>query len=476
MKIHLAVDLGAESGRVMGVGIAGDRVHLEELHRFQHEPVALPSGLHWNITQIWLDILRGLTAAATWAKLHQHEILSIGVDTWGVDWCLLDGNDELMGLPHAYRDPRNSAYYDQVLERFSAAEIYQETGIQLMSINSLYSLYAHSQLSPQQWSAAKRLLFMPDLLHFWLSGEAVVEHTIASTSQMLNIQSGTWSQKLLEPLGLYSGALGPIVPAGTVVGKLRAVVAQQTGLPSSVRIIAPGSHDTASAVASVPATNSDSWAFLSSGTWSLLGAELTSACVNERAQQVMFTNEAGVNHTIRFLKNIAGLWLVQECRRAWQRQGHEWSYAELTQQAADAAPTTGLLDTTFADFQQPGNMPEKISQYCRSHGLAVPQTPGEYVRLCLESLAAAYRGTIEKLEHALDRKVQQLYIVGGGGQNQLLNQLTQQHCQIPVHVGPFEATAIGNGLIQAMACGELKNLGELRQLVSCSLRGANSAP
>lgn len=469
MKIHLAIDLGAESGRVIAVWIDGDQVGLHEVHRFLHEPVTLPSGLHWSVTHIWQEIVRGLSAAATWAKEARHDVVSVGVDTWGVDWALLDERDELIGLPHAYRDPRNPAYYEQVLERFSAEQIYHTTGIQLMAINSLYSLYAHSQLSPRQWGAAKRFLFMPDLLHFWLCGNAMVERTIASTSQMLDIHTGQWSQSLLEPLGLYTSALGPIVPAGSVLGNLRTAVCEVSGLNSSVKVITPGSHDTASAVASVPATGTAPWAFLSSGTWSLLGAELHSPCVNSRAQEVMFTNEAGVGNTIRFLKNIAGLWLVQECRRAWSRQGQSWTYADLTAQAALAPPSTTLLDTNFPDFQQPGNMPDKIERYAAAHGIRIPQSPGETVRLCLDSLAAAYRSTLDKLEATLGQRFERLYIVGGGAQNQLLNQLAEQYCQRPVSTGPYEATAIGNGLVQAIACGELANLSELRQLVARSL-------
>ncbi len=469
MKIHLAIDLGAESGRVIAVWIDGDHVGLHEIHRFMHEPVTLPSGLHWSITHIWQEIVRGLTAAATWAKDAQHDVVSVGVDTWGVDWCLLDERDELIGLPHAYRDPRNPAFYEKVLERFSADRLYQTTGIQLMAINSLYSLYAHSQQSPNQWNAAKRFLFMPDLLHFWLCGNAVVERTIASTSQMLDIHSGQWSQQLLEPLGLFTSALGAIVPAGSVLGNLRSAVCDICGLNTSVKVIAPGSHDTASAVASVPATAQEPWAFLSSGTWSLLGTELSAPCVNQRAQDVMFTNEAGVDNTIRFLKNIAGLWLVQECRRAWARQVQAWTYADLTAQAVLAPASGEVLDTNFPEFQQPGNMPEKIERYAAEHGIRVPRSPGETVRLCLDSLASAYRNTLDKLEQTLGQRMERLYIVGGGAQNQLLNQLAEQYCQRPVITGPYEATAIGNGLVQAIACGELANLSELRQLVAKSL-------
>lgn len=466
MRVHLAIDLGAESGRVIAVGIAGDRVDTHELHRFFHQPIRLRSGFHWNVVQIWSEILNGLAAAAHWARAHQHEIVSVGCDAWGVDWALLDSRGELVGLPHAYRDPRNAQFYEEALGLLGLERIYQATGIQLMAINSLYSLLAMVRTSPQMVDAADRLLFIPDLIHYWLSGIRATERTIASTSQMLDVRTGRWSPELLKPLGIPDRILGEIVPAGTVLGSLLPEVVEATGLPAEVAVITPGSHDTASAVVAVPAREDRSWCYLSSGTWSLLGVELNAPCTHAAAQAAMFTNEAGYGTTIRFLKNIAGLWLVQECRRDWLKSGQEFSYSQLTEFAAKAAGGRTLVDPAAAEFQQPGEMPKKIADYARRTGQAIPVSPGEIVRCCLDSLAQAYARTLQVLETVLERRFDVLHIVGGGGQNLLLNQLTASATGREVRVGPLEATAIGNGLVQAIATGELHDLSELRELLS----------
>ncbi len=471
--IHLAIDLGAESGRVMAVGIDGDQVALHEVHRFRHEPLHFPSGLHWNITGIWQGVLSGLRVAAEWARGLGHAVRSVGVDAWGVDWALLDANGELVALPHAYRDPRNCTAYEDLLARLPAERIYHITGIQLMPINSLFSLAAMAASSPHLLQSARRLVFIPDLIHYWLCGAIAVERTIASTSQLIDIQTSTWSDSLLNAVDVPRSLFGDIVPAGTDLGCLRDAIAVETGLDAAVRVIAPAAHDTASAVAAVPATGESSWAFLSSGTWSLFGAELPSSCTNAQAREWNFTNEAGVGSTVRFLKNIAGLWLVQECRRAWGAAGQEWSYEALTQAAASASPWRTLVDAGAPQFQRPGQMPDKIADFARATGQPVPMTPGEFVRCALESLALAYRRTLGMLETVLAKRIERVYIVGGGSQNQLLNQLTADACQRSVFAGPAEATAIGNGLVQAMACGALSNLGELRRVVSSSLQHAS---
>ena len=468
MRVHLAIDLGAESGRVIAVWISGRSVQLHELHRFFHQPVELPSGLHWNLAQIWAEILKGLGAAAAWARESGHEVASVGCDVWGVDWALVDPSGEVVALPHAYRDPRNRKFYEEALGLLGVDRIYQSTGIQLMDLNTLYSLLAFVRTSPRLVEAAERLLFIPDLIHYWLSGEQVVERTIASTSQMIDVRTGQWSKELLEPLGIPTRLLGPISPAGTVVGQLRAAVASTTGLSTGVKVITPGSHDTASAVAAVPATGRQSWAYLSSGTWSLLGAELDASCTNAKAQAAMFTNEAGVGDKIRFLKNIAGLWLVQECRRAWLKSGEEYTYQRLAELAANEPGGRTLVNPAYPSFQTPGEMPQKIVEYAQSTGQPIPTTPGQFVRCCLDSLALAYQRTVSLLEGVLDRRVDVLHIVGGGGQNRLLNQLAANMLERTVVVGPLEATAIGNGLVQAMACGDLKNLEELRSLIAGS--------
>jgi rhamnulokinase len=465
MQVHLAVDLGAESGRVISVWTDGGKVSFRELHRFSHLPVKLPTGLHWNITQIWQEIVNGLQLAATWAQDNRHEVVSVGVDTWGVDWCLVDRRGELIGLPHAYRDPRNLQYYEEAVTRLSVERIYQTTGIQMMALNTLYSLFATASLDPELPRAASKLLFIPDLFHFWLSGEMAVERTIASTSQMINAKTGTWAGDLLDELAIPRHLLGDIVPSGTVLGKLRRELALLTGLPESVQVITPGSHDTASAVAAVPADGGSDWCYLSSGTWSLLGCELDGSLTNAAAQEAMFTNESGIGQTVRFLKNLAGLWLVQECRRAWASRGEHHDYQELTRLAKEARPSQTVLDTNWPDFQIPGDMPEKIARYARETGQPVPDSPGAFVRSALESLAIAYRSTLDRLEKTTGRTFRKIHIVGGGGQNELLNQLTADYTGRTVIVGPYEATAIGNGLVQAMALGHLNDLSDMRRVI-----------
>jgi rhamnulokinase len=496
-KGYVAIDLGAESGRVI-VGTlvprekkvrdngAHGRVVLEEVHRFTHELLHLPTGLHWNITNLWLEICRGLKKAACWAKQQGGEVdgvgaiqlVSVGVDTWGVDWALVSQSGDLMGLPHAYRDPRNLDACRQVVERLDVDAIYRTTGIQQLPFNTLYSLYAQWTCNRETVQGAEQLLFIPDLLHYWLSGNRVVEATIASTSQMLDCHTGGWSKSLLDPLGIPSHILGPISPPGTQVGRLLPQLARETGLPTELVVVAPASHDTASAIAAVPAQPDRSWCYLSSGTWSLLGAELAEPCVSAEAQAAMFTNELGVEGRIRFLKNIAGLWLVQQCRRDLgrrdlghrdlQRQGETLSYIQLTQLAAGAAEFRTLIDPDYGPFLSPGDMLDKIRQYARKTGQPEPSTPGEAVRCCLESLALAYRQTLENLEKVLQQRFTHLHIVGGGGQNGLLNQMTADATGKIVCVGPFEATATGNILVQALALGHLDNLDQLRAVVANS--------
>ncbi len=465
MKIYLAVDLGAESGRVVAVGVDAGRVLVNELHRFAHAPMQLPSGLHWDITGLWREILVGLGKANVWARKESHEVLSVGVDCWGIDWALLDRSGELLAVPHAYRDPRNVDFCQRAQDIVSVEEIYQTTGIQMMPINTLYSLYAFSQTSPDILASAATMLFIPDLFHYWLSGEIAVEHSVASTSQMLDIRTGKWAEGILGKLGIPATMLRPTVPPGTRLGTLRSEVASSTGLSRKIAVIAPGSHDTASAIAAVPAVQGSDWCYLSSGTWSLLGAELNSPCVNAASQQHMFTNEAGIKGTTRFLKNIAGLWLVQQCRAAWKRNGQEFSYAELTDLAAKAKSGVTLVDPNSPVFHAPENMLDEIVRFARLSGQPIPETPGQFVRCCLDSLALAYRNVLELMQSILERKFDLIHIVGGGSQNGLLNQLAANVTGRTIVPGPVEATAIGNGLVQAMACGELTGLNEIRQLV-----------
>jgi rhamnulokinase len=468
IKAYIAIDLGAESGRVIVGSLADGRMRLEEIHRFAHEPVWLPTGLHWNITGIWREIVTGLRQAAAWARDNRVQLISVGVDTWGVDWALLDAAGELVGLPHAYRDPRNPPAYAQVLEELGAERIYQTSGIQFMSLNTLYSFYAHKQADPGAIEAADRLLFMPDLIHYWLSGEAVVEATIASTSQMVDCHTGKWARAMLADLGLPTDFLGPIVPPGHAIGPIRTQLAAGNDLPEDLHVVAPAAHDTASAVAAVPAVAGTNWCYLSSGTWSLLGAELDKPCVTREAQSAMFTNELGVNGTVRFLKNIPGLWLVQECRRDLARSGEKFDYDELTKLADDAEAFRTLVDPGHASFETPGRMREKISEFARATNQPPPESPGQFVRCCLEGLAQTYREKLTAMEAILDRTFDVIHIVGGGGKNRLLCQMTADATGRRVVVGPYEATALGNALVQAMSAGDVRDLAELREIVARS--------
>jgi rhamnulokinase len=474
---YVAIDLGAESGRVIVGTLRDDRLQLEEAHRFLHECVWLPTGLHWDITGIWREITAGLRKAAGWAKNNGVELVSVGVDTWGVDWALVGKSGELVGLPHAYRDPRNQPAYDEVFGKLGAERIYQTTGIQFMPLNSLYSLYAHHKADPGALSAADSLLFIPDLLHYWLSGERKVEATIASTSQMIDCHTGDWARDMLAAVGLPTNILQPTVPPGTVIGKLRAKLAEETGLPTTLQVVVPATHDTASAVAAVPAdmsalrsssSGAPNWCYLSSGTWSLLGAEIDKPCVSAAAQAASFTNELGVNGTYRFLKNIAGLWLVQECRRDLERHGKTFDYTTLTKNAEAATAHRTLVDPAYAAFQTPGGMLQKICDAARSTGQPVPDAPGEFVRCALESLALAYREKLGLLESILDQRFDVLHIVGGGGKNALLSQMTADATGRRVVVGPYEATAMGNALLQAMGMGQVRDLAHLRRIVARS--------
>ncbi len=469
---HLAFDLGASSGRaIMGVldQSAKKKLRLVEVHRFEHQSIPTPTGPVWDVTGIWQHLLAGLSAATVWCRNNGTELNSVGVDAWGVDWVLLGKSGELLGLPHCYRDPQNEVACRRVLEKLGGFErLFERTGIQLLDFNTIFQLAARHQQEPQLFAAAHRLAFLPDLFHFWLSGEMATERTMASTSSLLNVKTGDWDEGLMHELGLPANILGPIIDPGTVLGTLRTEIANATGAAASVRVIAPAEHDTASAVAAVPAIDGANWAYLSSGTWSLLGAELKEPIVSAAARSIPFTNERGMDGTIRFLKNIAGLWPLQELRREFQQQGDQRGFGELVAEARLAEPRRTLVDLNQPEFALPGNMVEKFKTQARKAGQLEPESVGQLVRCCLESLASCYRTTLDQLESVTGQSFQVLYIVGGGTQNTLLNELTEEAVGRPVIVGPVEATAIGNLLIQAVGCGELAGLGELRQVVADS--------
>ncbi len=462
-KSYLAVDLGAESGRVMAGSFDGSRVSLQQMHRFPNGPVRMGSTLRWNLVGLWSEIQNGLREAA--ARIGPN-IASVGVDTWGVDFVLMNRNNELLGQPWNYRDGRTEGMLQKAFQRVSRAEIFAQTGLQFMQINSLYQLLAMCERDPELLALAERFLMVPDFFHWCLCGSRVVEFTNATTSQMLNATTRTWAVDMLRKFDLPTSMFPEVVSPGTQLGTLRKDVADATGL-GRLQVIAPATHDTAAAVAAIPTTNTGraDWAYISSGTWSLMGVEVQNAILTDKALQYNVTNEGGIDGTYRLLKNIMGLWLVQRCKLAFEQRGRHLDYAALTGLATEAAPFRSLIDPDRAEFLGPPDMADAIAAECRRTNQPVPETEGQFVRCALESLALKYRMVLGWLEELTQVRVEMIHIVGGGTQNHLLNQFTADACGRPVFTGPVEATALGNVLIQARASGDLSSLAEIRDVV-----------
>ncbi|HEX4797513.1 MAG TPA: rhamnulokinase family protein [Humisphaera sp.] len=455
----LAFDLGAESGRAVLGTLTDSRLSLAEKHRFPNPTGRMNGHLHWNLLTQWEELKTGLRKTA-----HDQPLLhGIGVDTWGVDFGLVAEDGTILGNPFHYRDSRTDGMMERAFRKVSREKIFDATGVQFMEINSLYQLFAMKEGGSPLLHAASTLLFVPDLFNYLFTGVRKSEFSIATTSQMYDPRAKGWAKGMLESLGLPTRIFPEIVPSGTVLGPLTDDVASECGA-AAAPVIAPASHDTGSAVAAVPAEGSD-WCYISSGTWSLMGVELPSPIVNDKALQYNYTNEGGVGGTIRFLKNIAGLWLIQELRRHWKKDGHDHTYAELTEMAGRARGLGYILDPSYKPFLSPGDMPAKVERFCRETRQPLPSSRGEYVRACLEGLALTYRKTLDGLEDVLGRKIATIHIVGGGSQNELLNQMTADACNRPVIAGPIEATAIGNILVQAMAIGAVKSLADARAIV-----------
>jgi rhamnulokinase len=459
MRHYLAFDLGAESGRAMLGTVTADRIAVEELHRFPNTPVRVFQALYWDTLRLWHEIQRGLAIAGRERRLS---LAGIGIDTWGVDFALLGPDGALTDNPRHYRDARTDGVMQKVFAIVPRAEVFAQTGIQFMQLNSLYQFYALKLAGSPALASARTLLFIPDLLNYWLTGVARSERTIASTSQFYNPRTKTWAADLLERLGLPTHILPEIVDPCTRLGVLLPDVAGAAGL-DAVPVYATGCHDTASAVAAVPAAEGANWCYISSGTWSLMGAELDEPVINEQVLAQNLTNEIGAGGTVRFLKNIAGLWPLQECRRAWALGGREHSYEELARLAGEAKPFSAIMNPDA--FLEPGDMPRKIAEHCRNSGQKEPETPSEFTRTILEGLALRYRQVLESLETLVGRRFDVIHIVGGGSRNALLNQFAADATGRTVVAGPSEATAIGNVLIQAMGAGDLGSLGEARALV-----------
>ena len=457
----LAVDLGASSGRVVAGDWDGSRFSLTELHRFWNGPVRALSRHYTDSLYLWTEIKKGLARAGEAAPA------GIAVDSWGVDYGLLDRAGRLVGNPVHYRDSRTDGVMEKVFTRVPREEMFGTTGIQFMQLNTVFQLAAMVLQKDPQLDAAETLLFTPDLFHYWLCGTKANEYTMASTSQMLDCRKREWADAMLAKLSIPSRLLLPPTPPGTVLGELRPGVAEEAGWSKGPPVIAAGSHDTASAVAAVPELD-DMSAYLSSGTWSLMGVEVREPVLDSRALKANITNEGGVAGTYRLLKNIMGLWLVQECTRQWEKEGKKAGWDELVAEAEEAPALRSFVDPDAPEFFKPTNMPEAIREWCARTGQPAPDTVGAVVRCCLESLALKYRVVLEDLSDLTGRKLEAVRVVGGGSRNRLLNRFTADACGVPVVAGPAEATAIGNVMMQAIATGVLPDVAAGRRAVAAS--------
>ena len=460
---YLAFDLGAASGRAIIGRRVDERFELEEVHRFANRGVQLPTGLQWDVLRMWDEMQRGLARAT---EACGDALQSVAVDTWGVDFALLAADDSLLSNPYHYRDTRTDDILARAFTRMPQAEIYRRTGVQIMQINSLFQLLAMVEASSPLLEVAERFLNMPDLFNFWLAGRKVNEFTIATTSQCYSPLWQGWDEELLEAMGVPIHLFGEVLAPASRLGTLQRSVREETGAPA-LAVVAAAGHDTACAVAAVPGSGPD-FIFLSSGTWSLMGIEVPAPIITEASEQAQVTNEGGAGGHYRFLKNIMGMWLLQECRRTWRQQGTDLEYDELTSRAAEVPAFGSFILPDDPLFLAPGDMPARIRSFCAETGQAVPETHSEIVRCVLESLALTYRDVAMTLQKLSGRALPVIHIIGGGSQNRLLNQFTADATGRTVVAGPVEATAAGNVLLQMMALGELASVAEGRALVRSS--------
>ncbi len=462
MKKYIAVDLGASNGRV----IVGDLETFEVTNRFITRNEKIDGHVYWDIVYIFSEIKKGIKKAFS---LYGDEIVSIGIDTWGVDHGLLDESGALLGLPYHYRDSRTDGMMEEVFAVIPKEEVYASTGIQFMQLNTIFQLAAMKKEHPALLAIAKHYLSIPDLLNYWLTGVMKNEFSHATTTQLYNPTKRAWAWDVIDALGLDREIFGEVVPSGTVLGPLSEQVAKELGAPASVKVVASGSHDTAAAVASVPAQIGESFLYLSSGTWSLLGMESEEPIISEKSLEYNFTNEGAASGKIRFLKNIMGMWIQQECIRWWEKQGEEITFKVLDAHTLLEADFAGYIDPNDPRFLKPNSvdspMPKRIGDFCEEQGMPVPQNPGQYMAAIYRGLAKAYARYMAQIEEVSGITFDHLYIIGGGSKNAILNQWTADEVSAKVSAGPVEATALGNILIQALASGDIADRAEGRALI-----------
>lgn len=458
-KKVLAFDFGASSGRAMIAELDGGKIEMKELHRFPNDPVEVNGVLYWDVLRLFFEIKQAIIKAQNSCGFD-----AISIDTWGVDFGLLDKNGDLVQNPVHYRDVRTETIMDEAFEVVPKEEIYGRTGIQFMRFNTLFQLYYLKKYRPELLERTDKILFMPDLLAYFLTGEKKAEYTIASTSQMINAKTGDWDSELLDSLGIPSEILSEINEPGTINGFLKDSICEELGC-KKVPVISVCGHDTGSAVAAVPAKGED-FIYISCGTWSLFGTEIKQPIINDTAYDFQLTNEGGYGRTIRLLKNIMGLWLIQESRRQWQREGIDFSFGEIMNQAKQVPTGKFYIDCDWSEFDKPGNMPKRIAKYCEENGLPVPSTVGEVAMCIYESLAIKYKNTLDMVSELTGKKFDTINLIGGGANADLLCQLTADKCGVNVIAGPTEATVIGNIAVALIALGEIKDLAGARKIIS----------
>ncbi len=459
MKRVLAFDFGASSGRAILGLFDGEKIELQEVHRFSNDPVKINGTVYWDVQRLFFEIKQGILKAKETGGFD-----SIGIDTWGVDFGLLRKDGTLVENPVHYRDARNDGMVEKATKYMSKERMYDITGIQFMDFNTIFQLLSLKENRPYILEEADKLLFMPDLLNYMLSGVKSTEFSIATTSQMVDLKTNNWSEEILDTFGIEKKLLTDIAPTGAVIGQLSDEICEELGV-GKADIVSVAAHDTQSAITATPCEYDD-FAFISCGTWSLFGTEVKEPIINKASKKLNVTNEGGYDYTTAFLKNICGLWLIQESRRQWIREGKEYSYAELEKLALECEPFKCFIDPDAPEFAPMGNLPGRVKEYCKKTGQYVPQTVGEIIRCIYESLALKYRYTFDGIKECTGKDYDRIHVMGGGTKDKLLLQMTAQSCNVNVYGGPIEATALGNVAIQLMSTGAIKDIKEARKIIA----------